>query len=504
MKSHLPSSQPTWVRWQSLTTAVILAALCLITFITFLQASPTQANGPYPIVTVILQQGDTPPIGGGLPVAFLNAPVTNGLGKVSFSGGLENGSDDTEFIWYDTALTWLSNGLISDVVSIEDVIGISNNGNYAMSLVLDPNGVDSLWTDDGLLLARGDAAPGIPGYYIVSVSRPTMQSNGLVNWFATLSNTPGGAAQLDVIYHATDVSTPIINPLLQGGDVVGSATIADNGLNSNYFLSDNGSHLITFVETTELITQNSYIYLDGALLLREDDPTGEGDNWDNFDFFQVNNSGDYVVSGDTDGNAATDEFIAYNGVIQVREGDTIGGVALSSSANVRQLSLNDAGQAAYTWSVLGGREILFYACDVADLAAATAVLGTNDLVDTDGNGTADATITDFNTSNATQGFALAEDGQIYVEVDLDYGAGSLEAVIAYTLPSCSGNMPPVAVNDSYTTTQATPLTIPAPAILGNDTDPEGAAADAVFGRSTGIQAAAAARGAGIALVAARR
>ncbi|MDB5351780.1 MAG: putative rane protein [Planctomycetota bacterium] len=35
------------------------------------------------------------------------------------------------------------------------------------------------------------------------------------------------------------------------------------------------------------------------------------------------------------------------------------------------------------------------------------------------------------------------------------------------------NRPPAAVNDSYTTPEDTPLTVPAPGVLGNDTDPEG-------------------------------
>ena len=461
MKTPPPSTP---FRWQQLALALTLASLCLTTLFAILQARPTIADGPFPIVTVILQQGDTPANGGGLTVNQVNSPATNGNGKVGFSGTLENGGNDTEFLWYDSGLTWLSTSLISDVLSLEPIIGISNNGNYVFSPLLE-NNTDSLWTDDGLLLMEGDPAPGVPGYTVINLSRPTMQSNGKVNWFATIMS---GTSQLDVIYHASDVSTPIIAPILQGGDVISGFTIANEGLNNNYFVSDNGNHFITLIQTTEPITQDEYVYVDGVLLLREGDPASASDNWSHFDLFQVNNSGNYVVSGDTDGQAGSDEFIAYNGLIQVREGDTVGGVTLVSSAEVRQLSLNNLGQVAFTWSILGGQEILFFACDPLDMANATAVLRTNDLVDTNGDGSADATITDFNTSSASQSFMLAENGHIYIEVDLDYGNGPLEAIIQYTLPSCTGNTAPIAVNDSYTTTQNMPIIVPAPGVLTND------------------------------------
>jgi len=38
---------------------------------------------------------------------------------------------------------------------------------------------------------------------------------------------------------------------------------------------------------------------------------------------------------------------------------------------------------------------------------------------------------------------------------------------------CQANRPPLATNDSYSTNQNTALTVPAPGVLGNDTDPDG-------------------------------
>ncbi len=46
--------------------------------------------------------------------------------------------------------------------------------------------------------------------------------------------------------------------------------------------------------------------------------------------------------------------------------------------------------------------------------------------------------------------------------------------------NAGSNRPPVANNDSYSTNRDTPLTIPAPGVLGNDTDPDGKALTAVL------------------------
>jgi len=69
--------------------------------------------------------------------------------------------------------------------------------------------------------------------------------------------------------------------------------------------------------------------------------------------------------GDTNGADATDEFIAYDCVIGLREGATVDGVVLGTSVDA--LSINDLNQVVYIWSITGG-EALFVACDAADLA----------------------------------------------------------------------------------------------------------------------------------------
>jgi hypothetical protein len=179
------------------------------------------------------------------------------------------------------------------------------------------------------------------------------------------------------------------------------------------------------------------VYVDGAVVAREAEPTGDGDNWEALDLVSINDAGDYLFSGNTDADSAAAEFIAHNGSIAVREGDSIDGVSLAS-ASVQAVSINNAGQAVHIWST-GGVDHLFASCDASDLAASSRrLLSAGDSVDFDGDGVADAVIADFNASSAIgPGLDLAEDGRVFFEVDLDTG-GTEEtgAIISVAMPAC--------------------------------------------------------------------
>src|SRR5690606_7421206 len=185
------------------------------------------------------------------------------------------------------------------------------------------------------------------------------------------------------------------------------------------------------------------LFRDGMLLHQENTPNGTGDSWDNFDLVAVNDQGTYVFSGDTTGDAATDEFIAINGTIAIREGDVLDGVTLASPAAVRVLSVAESGRVAHAWSHTGSTvETLFYACDPADLGGSSlAVLSTGvDELDLDADGVGDVLVTDLNAFGNTNGDVLTDDGSIYLEVDLDdmSGTGPLAAMVRIPV-SCCGN-----------------------------------------------------------------
>ncbi len=166
---------------------------------------------------------------------------------------------------------------------------------------------------------------------------------------------------------------------------------------------------------------------------REDSPTGQGDDWDNFDNISVNNLGNYIFSGDTDGSTTTDEFLAYNGSIVLREGQLIGGRTLG--AGVDAASMNELGQVAFVWDS-DLTETLF-AGNASDLANSIALLSIGDELDVNGDLIADYTLTDFEASNIIgPGIDLAENGRIYVEVEITAIGGSTaeEAIIGIAIP----------------------------------------------------------------------
>src|SRR5437879_3671379 len=59
-------------------------------------------------------------------------------------------------------------------------------------------------------------------------------------------------------------------------------------------------------------------------------------------------------------------------------------------------------------------------------------------------------------------------------------AGALSNVATVSLTISPVNDPPVAVNDSYSTNEDTPLTVPAVGVLGNDRDVDGDPLSAVL------------------------
>jgi hypothetical protein len=372
---------------------------------------------------LIAQDGQMPPGGSGGEISTLNSPFTNGTGQVGFTGSL-TGEVSTNFVWFDTGIVWLNSDAApgNTLTGAEGTMGIGDAGQFNYSPSVD--GEDSVWTQDGLLLRADDPIPDEPGMFSSFNSRPQMLPDGTALWVGGLTDSMGGSTQARALLRATDTATPVIDIVLQSGDMVGGFPIDfPSGVGFDYQISDDGSHHIhELLLDTGSTTDDGVIYVDGAVVAREASPAAGGiggENWDNFDVTSINNAGDYIFSGDTDGAAATDEFIAYNGTIALREGDVVDGVTLTSSASVQAGSINDGGQAVFIWSVSGGVEHLFFAPDASDLPGAVRLLSTGDLVDVDGDMVADFEIDDFNASTVIgPGLDLAEDGSVYVEVDL--------------------------------------------------------------------------------------
>lgn len=441
-------------------TGVFIAALCLtpagfghagsIAEQDGIQTFPAQTAGALrPAATVrgaptaaqlVIKVGDMPIAG--LPVTVLNTPFTNDTGQFGFVGAVNNGGGNEHFVWFDGNVVWRNSDAIGHVLAGgEGTMGISDAGGFIYSP--SAGGLDSVWSHNGLLAVRGEPAPGFPAGAVTTFhSRPTMSANGIAHWVAGVHLSGGTATQERVLYAASDATPATITPVLRSGELVNGFPIAGaNGIDFDYWVSGNGSQRIVVLQLVTGSSANDIVvWVNGQVVAQESAPTGDGDNWAGLDSVAINNAGDYLFSGDTDGPVATDEFIAYNGTIAIREGDTLDGVTLASGAAVQAVSINDLGQAAHIWSHASG-DHLFVACDAADLAGSIRLLSTGDTLDFDEDGIADATVTDLNASGAiSPGLDLAEDGRIALNVDLDFGTGGQVAIVALAMPACAGDV----------------------------------------------------------------
>lgn len=366
-------------------------------------------------------------------VSTLNSPFTDGNGKVGFVASL---ADSQRIIWWNTGPVFFSGDALPDVLTGgESTMGVSDTGGFIYSPSF--NGNDAVYTHGGKLLAEGDVVPPLPDLFSTFNSRPMMLPDGTAYWIGGTRTESQTTTSNRHLFKASDPTNPAsITRVLGGGDVIEGKPISTGASNFSYWISDNGLHHIHRLDMqTGSSANNDHMYVDGAFVAQESLPTGQGDNWQAFSAVSINNAGNYVFAGDTDGPTATDAFIAYNGSIAIREGDTLDGVTLLSGYAVRDVSINNLDQVVHIWG-LSADEHLFFG-PAADLASSIHLLGTGDEIDVDGDGVSDYQVTDFNASTTIgPGLSLAEDGWAFVEVDLlPIGGGTeVEAIIGVRVP----------------------------------------------------------------------
>ncbi|MEZ4454630.1 MAG: DUF4215 domain-containing protein [Nannocystaceae bacterium] len=410
-----------------------VAALAIVAAVALPPAAASAATIPGEVVVRI---GDIP-MGETEAVTVLNSPFTNGAGQVGFSGRFAS----DYFVWNGDGVVWRnSDEKIESLTGAEVTVGVGDKGFFIYSPSISAN--DGVWTHMGFLAKRGQQAPGFPPNTLSTFhSRPAMTPDGVAYWIAGFNENGGGTSEGRMLYRAVDGDPNNIELLMRSDDLIGGLPIRrPDGIGLDFAVSDDTNHLTTFIlfETGDTNTDGA-IVVDGVIVARESMPTGDGDNWSFFRLVSINNEGNHLFAGDTDGDTATDAFIAYNGVIGVREGDVIDGVQLPAGASVNALSLSNLGTAVFHWT-FGNNESLFYACDAADLGSAKLVLSRNDGLDVDDDQVSDFGITDLNASASVgPGLQLAEDGKIYVNLDLDDGNTNVAAVVGVDVPSCCGD-----------------------------------------------------------------
>lgn len=397
---------------------------------------------------VILQDGDVPEGANGAPVGRINPAFTNGLGRPALAGSLDRDGVEDFFVWYDGSILWLNSDHPEDgLEGAEGTLGVSDSAAFIYSPLV--NGIDSVWSDNGLVLAAGMPAPGFPdGGVVESFNRPTMTPTGTSFWVSEV-RTPfrEGMRRREtisqVLYATADAGNAEIEPVLQSGDEVDGTIIAFmNGLRLDYQVSDNAEHVIQAANVVDPQRGRRAIpavYVDGTVPMRRGDETTNGAFHD-FDLVAINDDGHYLASGETEADSSGDHFLAYDGEPVLWESAETLDAVLVPQAVVKGISIDNLGRAVHAWSTQGfGTEYLFFACDASRLAESTTLLQSRSKIDFDGDGVGDASVLKFNGGNGPT-LSLSEQDEVYIEVELRYDDGTqLETILELTLPECLGD-----------------------------------------------------------------
>ena len=335
--------------------------------------------------------------------------------------------------------------------SFESRFGFSDFGDvcYSASGTGGPDGgFDSAWVNtigfavEGFEITTGPVA----GNFWSFASAPTMDANGLGYFSGGIRPSVSGpptTAQHGL--WATDSETPI---LLVGDEVPGLPAPLDIGtaIDFSYKFSRFGSAYIldATLETSgtglpstadhAIIMSGAGLFLDGQLVQEGSVVPvaigGDGtETWQTgFDFYGISDMGEYLFTGDTDGATATDEYMVLNGVIHLREGDSLGADTITGL--IEAADMNNNGDWALVWQVSVGGTCLIYNDQV--------LLRTDDLVDFNGDGVIDgadngATVDDFEvfTNAMVVGDRdAAGNVSIYLPLDVDPdGAGGTTTLV---------------------------------------------------------------------------
>jgi hypothetical protein len=406
----------------------------LIVLPMFVAAAPTLAQ-PVPAVRLV----STTEAAAGSTITEFSPVFVDADGRPA---ALLTLADGQRAIWYDGSVIFASGSIAAPVLTGgEATIGIGDGGRFVYSPSAD--GQDSLWTDQGLLLRASDPAPALPGLFVAFASRPSMLPDGRTLTVSGWRETSAGPTIGRILYrHTPGAVTPWQVVLRSAGDVIGGiAPISSVGVGFQYDSSDDGSQLISLLLLETGSTANdSVVWRNGAVMARESLPVPGGiggENWQSFAGVAINNSGDWLLAGNTTGPTASDAFIAWNGQIQVREGGTYGGLVIPSGSAARAMSINNLNQAVHTWNLAGGAgQALFVAPDASRLDVARLLLRTGSQLDFNGDGLSDGTVVEiFHSFTSTVGLSLGNNDAVHVDVSYSDGVVTRRSLVRLGLNS---------------------------------------------------------------------
>ena len=405
------------------------------------------AGGEIVEVGLVARTGDIPPSGDGTAIVSLNSPFSNGLGQPGFTGELASGD---RFVWSGAGIAWLNSDALPGAVltGAESTMGISNTGGFIYSPAVD--GEDAVWTEAGLLLREPAPIPGEVKTWSSFNSRPTMTPSGTAFWIVGLAASQGGSTYGRGFMRCADPANPGSAELLIGtGDAIEDGDdfyeIGTIGIGFAYGVSSDAENTILILKMAGVPTSSDdFLYVNGLLREREGDPIAPGaaDKWGLFRGVGINNAGAYVSFGPlTGGDPATNEYVAVDGTILVREGDVVDGVELSAGHAVRWAAINDFDQVLHVWESGSASGTLFLTETNGGMPVSRALVSIGDALDFDGDGVGDATLTDFKTSSVIgPGLGVSDQPWVFVGVAAESAkAGAFEAIIR--VPISGGDSP---------------------------------------------------------------
>jgi len=340
-------------------------------FLALILAAPT-AFGQ--IASAQIREDTELPGAPGENIDAINNSAVNHVGGFAFTVNTSGSGTTLSHAWGNAlggpGTVIRTEGTFGDLVqtSWESFFGMSDAGMIGYSPISDriggSTGLDGAWVDDTPILNEEDPVPTIPGQFSTFNSRVGITGDGKPYWVGGISDTQGGSTQNRVLFF--DVTA---TPLLMGGDAIaGIPELVSTGSSIDFdtraTVSGGVPHYITVAlvdsgsSTNDdvLVIDDSAVFIDG-FVTREASPVPAaagglpGENWDNFDFLGITPSGEWFLTGDTDADAALDEFVMVSGGIVLREGDILmyGGDPYTLSGSIEGGYMNDDGDWAVIW-----------------------------------------------------------------------------------------------------------------------------------------------------------
>ena len=408
----------------------------------------------------IIAVGDTPSWAHSGSVTALDTPVVSTDGIVGFNGTIDPDGISHAFVFregfptfidFDAAPRYILSGR-------ETTMGVGPGGTfiYSPSIANGSFNNDGLWSSSGYIISTRDPAPGISGKFIKFASGPRLLGNNVFMFMAGFSNVAGGTTTDRALYRGT-LGVPGLTLIYKTGDVIAGETIrfATPTLSFRFDASDHAQHIIHLAGvgagTTKVLMDGAWIAQPGDVLPGS---VYADEAWDNFTGVGVNNSGQWMIFGQSANfdDTSSNDFVAFNGVSTAHENDTIDGVRLTAPSSVRVAALNNLGDVVHMWMLGTGTsatKALFIGPGSA-LGTSRLVARTGDLLDFDGDGVGDYRIYDLPESVvAGPGIDLGDDGRIVTRVTLENAAGGgtrFDAIERFCYANCTSACPTCAAD----------------------------------------------------------